>query len=165
MDEQRFARALQGNHAGGYWDKGKINPVMTVRNAHGENCGKKVSAVSFLFSGEGKDADVLGFAEERCEECDELVGVEVGSKRDCLRRIGRWVSPPLLKSWLLLTVYDSIVKFWDLRAQLASTRRIYVSESVSQTLDRTADRGKRSRGVVSLVEAKGNIYAMCNDAR
>jgi hypothetical protein len=99
MDEQRFARALQGNHAGGYWDKGKINPVMTVRNAHGENCGKKVSAVSFLFlgKGKGKDADVLGFAEERCEECDELVGVEVGSKRDCLWRIGRWVSPSLLK--------------------------------------------------------------------
>lgn len=48
---------------------------------------------------------------------------------------------------------------------MASTRRTYISESAHETLDRTADRGKRSRGIISLVEAQGKIYAMCNDAR
>ncbi|KAJ9093224.1 hypothetical protein QFC20_007191 [Naganishia adeliensis] len=130
MDEQRYARARQGNGAGGYWDQGKINPVLIVRNAHGENCGKKVSARSAVRS----VTSLLAL------KSDRNVIASGGSA-------------------------DGVVKFWDLRAQLASTRRIYVSESVNQTLDRTADRGKRSRGVVSLVEAKGNIYAMCNDAR
>ena len=65
----------------------------------------------------------------------------------------------------LLLIPRSVVKFWDLRAQMASTRRIYISESADETLDRTADRGKRSRGIISLVEAQGKIYALCNDAR
>jgi denticleless len=64
-----------------------------------------------------------------------------------------------------LLIPPRIVKFWDLRAQLSSTRRIYISESAASTLDRTADRGKRSRGIISLVEANQKIYAMCNDAR
>lgn len=51
MDEGRYARARAGNGGGGYWDTGRICPVMTVRNAHGENCGKRVSAVSCFASG------------------------------------------------------------------------------------------------------------------
>ncbi|GHJ85909.1 hypothetical protein NliqN6_2311 [Naganishia liquefaciens] len=128
IELHRYQRARVGN--AGIWDQQRIAPVMSIRNAHGENYGKKPSARSAVRS----VTSLLALKTDR-----NLIA-SGGSA-------------------------DGVVKFWDIRAQLASPRRIFVSEAASETLDRTADRGRRSRGIISLIEAQGKVYAMCNDAR
>ena len=44
IELHRYQRARVGN--AGIWDQQRIAPVMSIRNAHGENYGKKPSAVS-----------------------------------------------------------------------------------------------------------------------